>query len=428
MDETLPEFEIGQLSGLDKSEMNEIEDLIDLMDSGVLDTNNETIRLSRLLSKANAGGGSTNSIFSTSIIRAWQEYRFSEAYDHEIYFTDYSKFREWWRAVNRKSQGGVPHNQSLLDMQASGDTHKTTGGKTITPELQRRIDEQYKDDHYPVEQEEQSPPDLSTTANGGETDPRTNPNGRKRTHGMAFNASTRKPSPVMAEPSSPRRRAKDLEELWEKIMVNMTELAVLWRKFSRITTKSVDPPVRGYKVLDMMDVIKPTSFPGCVHRLMTPTAFSAEGVRVCLDNALDAVDYDIAETLSKASRAIGIHFRQADDAHDDDPSPNEAQKNAGEKCLDEAKRCLLMLEQMTKGDAMAKKVMAQMVLNPDAALEQLIQLSIANGGLINTEVVMQYLKAAQTLRASDTLENFLTKVRPMIEALVSAFAEMEKLE
>jgi hypothetical protein len=87
-----------------------------------------------------------------------------------------------------------------------------------------------------------------------------------------------------------------------------------------------------------------------------------------------------------------------------------------------------MLEQMTKGDAMAKKVMAQMVLNPDAALEQLIQLSIANGGLINTEVVMQYLKAAQTLRASDTLENFLTKVRPMIEALVSAFAEMEKLE
>jgi phage regulator Rha-like protein len=41
---------------------------------------------------------------------------------------------------------------------------------------------------------------------------------------------------------------------------------------------------------------------------------------------------------------------------------------------------------------------------------------------------MHYLKTVQAFRAIDTLKKFLTKVKPMTEALVSAFDEMEKLE
>jgi hypothetical protein len=41
----------------------------------------------------------------------------------------------WWKAVDRNGQGGTPPNHSLLDMQASGNAHRTTGGKTITPAL-----------------------------------------------------------------------------------------------------------------------------------------------------------------------------------------------------------------------------------------------------------------------------------------------------
>jgi hypothetical protein len=67
-------------------------------------------------------------------------------------------------------------------------------------------------------------------------------------------------------------------------------------------------------------------------------------------------------------------------------------------------------------------------LDPDAVMEQLIQLGLANGDWEPEEVFMQYLKAAQAYKASDTLENFLTKVKSMTEALVSAFDDMEKLE
>jgi hypothetical protein len=405
------------------------------MDSSDLHTNNETIRLSTLLSKANAGEGSTSSIFSPRIIRAWLEYRYSEAYNYEIYFIDYSKFREWWKAVNRKSQGRMPPNQSLLGMQASGNAHRTTGGKTITPELQRLIDDKHEDDHFSgtaddhdeQEEQEQSSPDLSTRTNGGETDSQTSHNRRKRTYGVAFNASTRKPSPVMTEPSGSKRSAVNSKEFWKKIITDMKTLVRVYNGFARVTFQSVEPDLHDLEMFDMAALIKPTSYPGCVQRLKT--GFSEEAFRECLDDALDAIDYEIADELCNAARVLAAHTREAADACDEGPSPDKAQKKrAGKKYLDEARKYLLTFKQMTEGDAIVKKILTYLSLDSDAVMEQLIQLGLANRDWEPEEVFMQYLKAAQAYKASDTLENFLTKVKPMTEALVSAFTDMEKLE
>jgi hypothetical protein len=87
----------------------------------------------------------------------------------------------------------------------------------------------------------------------------------------------------------------------------------------------------------------------------------------------------------------------------------------------------LKLKQMTEGDAMVKK-MAQLIPDPDAMYLQLVQLAHANEDWKPVEVDMHYLKTVQAFRAIDTLKKFLTKVKPMTEALVSAFDEMEKLE
>jgi hypothetical protein len=98
MDE-FPVFEIRQLCGLERSEMSEVEDMIDLMDSGAIVTTNQTIELPRLLSKAIAAGGSASSVFSPAIITLWRGYRLSEAYGTDIFFTNHSKVNKWWQAV-----------------------------------------------------------------------------------------------------------------------------------------------------------------------------------------------------------------------------------------------------------------------------------------------------------------------------------------
>jgi hypothetical protein len=341
----------------------------------------------------------------------------------------------WWKAVDRNGQGGTPPNHSLLDMQASGNAHRTTGGKTITPALQRLIDDEHRDhhfsdtayDHDEQEEQEQSSPDLSTATNGGETDSQTSHNRRKRTYGVAFNASTREPSPVMDEPSSSKRSAVNSKEPWEKILTDMRTLVRVYHEFATVTFKSVESKLHGFPMFDMAALIKPTSYPGCVQRLKT--GFSEEACRECLDDALDAIDYEIADELCNAVRVLGAHGRETADACDEGPLPDKAQKKrAGKKYLDEARKYLLKLKQMTEGDAMVKKIMAQLIPDPDAMYLQLVQLAHANEDWKPVEVDMHYLKTVQAFRAIDTLKKFLTKVKPMTEALVSAFDEMEKLE
>jgi hypothetical protein len=392
-------------------------------------------RLAELLSRAYPGKIPANKVFSAGGLAFWIYYRRSDAYDRTVTFSDYSNSKLWWKAVNRNGQGRMPPNQSLLGMQASGNAHRTTGGKTITPALQRLIDDEHKDnhlsdtadDHDEQEEQEQSSPDLSTTTNGGETDSQTSHNRRKRTYGVAFNASTRKPPPVMAELSSSKRSAVSSKEFWRKSITDMKSLVRVYNGFARVTFQSVEPDLHDLEMFDMAALIKPTSYPGCVQRL--ETGFSEEAFRECLDDALDAIDYEVADELCNAARVLAAHTREAADACDEGPSPDKAQKKrAGKKYLDEARKYLLTFKQMTEGDAIVKKILTQLSLDPDAVMEQLIQLGLANRDWELEEVFMQYLKAAQAYKASDTLENFLTKVKSMTEALVSAFDDMEKLE
>jgi hypothetical protein len=392
-------------------------------------------RLAELLSRAYPGKIPANKVFSAGGLAFWIYYRRSDAYDRTVTFSDYSNSKLWWKAVNRNGQGRMPPNQSLLGMQASGNAYRTTGGKTITPALQRLIDDEHKDkhlsdtadDHDEQEEQEQSSPDLSTTTNGGETDSQTSHNRRKRTYGVAFNASTRKPPPVMAELSSSKRSAVSSKEFWRKIITDMKSLVRVYNGFARVTFQSVEPDLHDLEMFDMAALIKPTSYPGCVQRL--ETGFSEEAFRECLDDALDAIDYEVADELCNAARVLAAHTREAADACDEGPSPDKAQKKrAGKKYLDEARKYLLTFKQMTEGDAIVKKILTQLSLDPDAVMEQLIQLGLANRDWELEEVFMQYLKAAQAYKASDTLENFLTKVKSMTEALVSAFDDMEKLE
>jgi hypothetical protein len=318
-------------------------------------------------------------------------------------------------------------------MQASRNTHRTTGGKTITPELQRLIDEGNEDDHVSTvsdeldEQQEQTSHNLSSTTTGKETPSPMSDNGRKRTYDMALNISPQRMPPVMAEPISSKRRARDPEEIWEKILTDMATLVGIYQESGMVAVKSVDPPQRGITVYDALDLKKPTSYPGCVQSLMT--AFTETAFRECLEDALDVLDYDIAINLSEASRTLGGHFFQANDAHNGGPSLEEDKKHAGSMFMDEAKKYLSMWEQMTQGDAMVKSVRAQFDLDPDAVFKQLFLLALSlNQGQINGDLVMLYAKTAQVDRASEKLEDFLAKAKPLTNALVSTYDDLEKLQ
>jgi hypothetical protein len=251
-------------------------------------------------------------------------------------------------------------------------------------------------------------------------------NGRKRTCDMAFNTSPHRMSPVISEARDPKRRAGGVEQLWKKIVTDMNTLVRLYQKFAMFAVKSVDPPVDGIEVLDMQSLIKPTSCPDCVQRLVT--AFTEEAYRRCFDHAFDALDYDIADNLCKVSRTLQGNYYLNDDARDGSPSPNRAQKRIVGKFINEAKTYLSLWEQMTQGDAMVKSVKAQFDLDPDAVLVQLIQLVIAEGAQPGEDLLMRYIKAAQVDRASDRLENCLAEVRPLTNALVSAYEDLEKLQ
>lgn len=254
----------------------------------------------------------------------------------------------------------------------------------------------------------------------------TSPNRRKRNHHTAFSASTDRSSSVTTTDSNPKTKVENREELWKKIMTDMLALAKIYLDFARTSINNVVPSEIGLETLDMAALEKPTSFPGCVQQLMT--VFTAEALDKCFEDAFEALDYDIADKISMASRALGAHVHNAHHACDDSASPNEAQKRAGNVFLKEAARNLSMLEQMTKGDAIAEEIKAQWSSDTEDRLVQLMQLVIANEGRSLVDVAMQYMQAAQVIRAEQKLEDFLEKVKRMTRELVSDFNDLKDLQ
>jgi len=237
------------------------------------------------------------------------------------------------------------------------------------------------------------------------------------------------PLPQQIDPSGSRRRVQDPDQLWEHIQTDMGILVEVYQDFATITAKSVDRPVgpRRLKVLDMASLIKPTSYPGCVQRLMT--AISAKALHECFDGALDAVDYDIADNLCKASRALMNRYCQIIDTRDDGPSPTEAHKCACKKFMEDARRYLQMWQQMTEGDGVATLIDLEWSDDSYVRFEQFVQRVAANGVVnLTVDVVMQYMQAAQTSRAVDKLQDFLVQVKRMTRALGSAMDNLEVLQ
>lgn len=312
--------------------------------------------------------------------------------------------------------------------------HKTTRGKTITPESQRRIDQHYEGQYDPattndMDETENQPLNLSATSTGDKTGSQMHHNGRKRTHDIAFSSDPQKISLDTAKPGDSKRSVQDLEQLWEKITTDMEILVEVYQDFATDAVKSVDPPVgrRRLKALDMSSLIKPTSYPECVQQLVT--ALSAKALHECCDDAFDALDYDIADNLCNASRSLLNHYRQVEDAGHGDPSPNEAQKRACERFIDEAKKYLQMWEQMTERDAVAELVMAGWSDDSNERLEQLIRFATTDGAIhITVDVIMQYMQAAQVYRAGETLQKFLVKVKRMTKALETCIEDLEELQ
>ena len=279
------------------------------------------------------------------------------------------------------------------------------------------------------ETEENLPPDLSTASTADKTDSQTSHMGRKRTHDIAFNKGSERMSPATTKSSVSKRRLQDPDQFRKQIMTDMETLVEVYQDFARVSVESMDVPVgsRGLKVLDMANLEKPTSYPECVQQLMN--ALNANALHECFDDAFEALDYDVADTLCNASRALLNHYRQVYHAHNDDSSPNEAQKRACEKFKDGAKRYLQILEQMTKGDATAKVIDVEWSGDSKARLEQLIQLATVDGAVyITVDVVMQYMQAARVRRADNTLHDFLVKVRRMTKALGSAIEDLKELQ
>ncbi|KAH0293242.1 hypothetical protein KCU62_g1409, partial [Aureobasidium sp. EXF-3399] len=308
----------------------------------------------------------------------------------------------------------TPTNTASPTSGSSDEMYGTTEGRISATDTQLHIDQQYKDEHNPALTDhldgtkEYTPLDLSTTSTGSNVGSQIRHNGQKRSHDIAFSTNAQRMSPATTEPSDPERRVQDPDRLWEQIETDVGILAEVYQKFAMITVKSVNDPVgpRRLKVLDMASLKKPTSYPGCVERFMT--AISATALHNCFDGALDAIDYEIADNVCKASRVLMDHCRQIQiaDTRGDGPSPNGAQKRACKNFMEDARRYLQMWQ-----------------------FEQFIQRAAADGVVtITVDVVMQYMQAAQSSRATDKLQNFLVQVNRMTRALGSAMDELEELQ
>lgn len=235
--------------------------------------------------------------------------------------------------------------------------------------------------------------------------------------------------PPPANPNDSKRGVQNPEQIWEKIRTDMEILVEVYQEFAMASVKSVDPPVglRGLRPLDMPNLIKPTSYPECVQQLMT--ALDADALHECCDDAFDALDYDIADSLCKASRSLMALYCSIADVQVGGSPPNESQKRACEKFMDEAKKYLQIWEKITEIDAIAKIVDAGWSNDSDARLEQLKQLATADGAAhITVDVVMQYMKGARMIRAEEQLRGFLKKVKRMTKALESSIHGLGELQ
>jgi len=434
LDAEIPKTDVRAFPGLSDAERDELEQLYDRVDSSQVNevTVAEETRFRELLLKAYADSP-TNTALPRDIVATWRDYRLSEAYESTaITFDKYQGFKEWWEAVIYWSQNQMPHQRSLTEEQASVEPQMIAGGKMITPGLQHRIKQEHKNDHYslvtdnPCDPEEQMCLGLSGTATGGKAVSEGSPNRRKRNHLTAFSTGTRRAPTVTTTYNDSNRKVEHSEELWKKIMTDMRDLAKIYLDFARTSVNNVVRSEIGLETLDMAGLIKPTSFPGCLQQLMT--VFTAEALDQCFEDAFETLDYDIADKISMASRALGAHVHNVHHAGDDSTSPNEAQKRAGRRYLDEAKRYLSILEQMTKGDAIAENIKAQWSLDTQTRLVQLMQFVIANEGRSPVDAAMQYMKAAQAGRAEKQLENFLEKVKRMTKELISDFDRLKELQ
>lgn len=433
LDAEIPRTDVRAFPGLSDAERDELKQLYNRVDSSQVNevTVAEETRFRELLLKAYADSP-TNTALPRDIVATWRDYRLSETYKSTaITFDKYQGFKEWWEAVIHWSQKQMPHQRSLPEEQASVEPQMIAGDKMITPELQHRIKQEHKSDHYSLvtdnscDAEEQMSLGLSGTATGKAVS-EASPNRRKINHLTAFSTGTRRAPTVTTTYNDSNRNVEHPEELWKKIMTDMRDLAKIYLDFARTSVNNVIPSEIGLETLDLAGLIKPTSFPGCLQQLMT--VFTAEALDQCFADAFEALDYDIADKISMASRALGAHVHNAHHAGDDSPSPNEAKKRAGRRYLDEANRYLSILEQMTKGDAIAENIKAQWSLDTQTRLVQLMQFVIANEGRSPVDAAMQYMKAAQAGRAEKQLENFLKKVKRMTKELISDFDKLEDLQ
>jgi hypothetical protein len=229
----------------------------------------------------------------------------------------------------------------------------------------------------------------------------------------------------MAEPSSTKKRAVGSKELWEEIKTVMTTLETVYHDYALAFIKGMPSDVLGIEASDMKDLAKPPSVEQCIQRLVT--AFTEKAFQECIDDAFDALDYQIADKLSEASRALRARLYEADDTHNEHSPQNNAQKRASGKYLDDAKKFLSMWEMMSEDD-MQKKVKAQLSDNPDTMQQQLIQLAFVDRNTLSVHMVERYILAAQVYRAGLMLKDFLAKVKPLTKALVSAFDDLKKLQ
>ena len=321
---------------------------------------------------------------------------------------------------NTSSEPRPPIPSRYTSAQSSSVAASSEGPIDITPSTRLYIPHQHSlvekgaSDRYPIVVDDEDRKDgqgAHVLANGsamtilGETSSQTNLNGRKRSHDMILNASGPKASTATKMFNNSMRRAETAEEPWKEIITDMAELVEVYQEFAA-TNPSVDPR-------------EPS---GSIQHLMT--AFTAQALHECVQEAIHVLDCDIIDHLSIANRALRIQFYKAGNG----PLPNEAQRRAAGKFLDEAIKYLSLWEQMTEGDAMSRDVKVQPSLDPNAVLEQFVQLALANGGVITVEVVEQYINAAQVCEAGDKLGHFLTKVKPLTEALIAAFEDLERLQ
>jgi hypothetical protein len=233
-------------------------------------------------------------------------------------------------------------------------------------------------------------------------------------------------SAVIAEPNSSKDKGEASEKLWRKFITDTARLVNIYQDFAHDFIKIVSLDENGVWATDMSELVKPTPFEHSVKRLMS--AFTEKAYQKSFDDAFGALDYDITDNLFEAKRILKIRYHDARKNYDDGPSPSRIQRCAAEKYLDQAKKYLSMWEQMTADGAMEKAIKAQVSINPDAIVEQFIELAEINDGCLSVNMVEEYIRATQAYRAALKLKDFLAKVKLLTKALVSTFDDLEKLQ